>query len=571
MHSTTGPPPPPPPSPSENLDKLTTLLHQLLPATLSVTCFASRWQVLRSKLASLKSLLSEISDSPHWSENPLLLPLLPAVLSTLRRIETLRRYCSDDGSFSGGKLLMQSDLDMAAGWLSKQINDIELLLRSGVLHQSTAIVVSRPSASSSKEEIVFFVKDLFTRIQIGGIEFKRKALDSLIQLLSEDDKSAAVVAKEGNVGCLISLLDLNSHDSVRELAVIAVSLLVSSGDFSRKCVFEEGALGPLLRVIECSPMPVKEKAAMAVEFITADPDNAWAISAYGGVPILIELCKCGSLVAQSHAVGAIRNVSTVEDIRIALAEEGAVPVLMQLLVSGSQSAQGKAANCISILASTGEYFQGLLLHEKGLQKLLHLFHECSTSDTLEHVLRAIYSLSASDTSYRILSGSTAFIVQIAELIKLGNVMLQQISASLLANLSISDGDKRAIGGCMSSLVKLMESLKPEGMQEVGAKALLSLLSVKSNRKELVGDEKSLMRLVQMLDPKNEVVSKKFPVAVVAAIMAGGSQGCRKKLVAAGAYGHLQRLAEMDVTGARKALQRLSANRLTSIFTRTWLE
>ncbi|KAL0301768.1 UNVERIFIED_CONTAM: hypothetical protein Sradi_6453600 [Sesamum radiatum] len=542
MHSTAGPPPP------DTLDEITQLLHHLLPATLSITCFASRWQVLRVKLASLKSILSEISDSPHWSENALLLPLLPPLLSTVRRTETLCRHCWDASSVSRGKLLMQSDLDMASGWLSKQINELELLLRSGVLHQSTAIVLSRPAASSSKEELAFFIKDLFTRLQIGGLEFKRKALDSLIQLLSEDDKSAAVVAKQGNIGCLISLLDLNGHDSIRELAVLAVSLLVSAGDFPRKCVFEEGALGPLLRIAECGSMPMKEKAAMAVEFITDDPDNSWAISAYGGVPILMELCKSGSLTAQSHAIGALRNVSVVGEIRNVLAEEGAIPVLIQLLVSGSPSVQGK-----------------------GLQRLLHLFHECSAPDTLEHVLRAIYSLSASDTSYRILSGSTVFIVQIAELIEHGNVMLQHISASLIANLAISDGNKRAVGGCMSSLVKLMESMKPDGMQEVAAKALLSLLSVKSNRKEFVRDEKSLMRLVQMLDPKNEAVSKKFPVAVVAAIMAGGSQGCRKKLVAAGAYGHLQRLAETDVAGAKKALQRLSANRITSILARTWRE
>ncbi|XP_057784832.1 uncharacterized protein LOC131002354 [Salvia miltiorrhiza] len=558
------------PPADETLRAITLLLDRLLPAALAVSSFASRWQIIRPKLAAAKSLLAEISDSPHWSDNPLLLTLLPALLSTLRRAETLSHRCSDP-SFSGGKLLMQSDLDMAAGWLSRQINDLELLLRSGVLHQSTAIVLSRPDAASPKEDLAFFVRDLFTRLQIGGIEFKRKALDSLIQLLSDDDKSAAVVAKEGNMSCLVSLLDPNAHFSIRELAVVAVSLIVSAGDSPRKCVFEEGALGPLLRLIECGTMPMKESAAMAVEFITDDPDNAWAVSAYGGVAILIELCKSGSVTAQSHAAGAIRNVSCVEDIRIALAEEGAIPILMQLLVSGTPSTQGKVANCISILASTDEKFRGLLLQEKGLQRLLQLFCDCSSSETMEHVLRAIYSLSASDSGYRMLSGSTAFILQIAELVKHGNVMLQHISASLLANLAISDGNKRAIAGCMGSLVKLMESLKPDGMQEVGAKALLSLLTVNSNKKEFVRDEKSLMRLVQMLDPKNEVVSKKFPVAVVAALMAGGSQGCRRRLVAAGAHGHVQRLAELDVPGAKKALQRLSANRLTSILTRAWRE
>lgn len=467
---------------------------------------------------------------------------------------------------------MQSDLDMAAGWLSKLINDLELLLRSGVLHQSTAIVLSRPNSSSSKEEITLFVKDLFARLQIGGLEFKRKALESLIELLKEDEKSGTIVAKEGNVSCLISLLDLNSRDSIRELAVQAVSLLVSAGDLPRKCIFEEGALGPLLRLIDCSPMPIKEKASMAVEFVTFDPDNAWAISAYNGVPVLVELCKSGSLTAQSHAIGAIRNVSAVEDIRTALAEEGIATVLMQLLVSGNDSAQGKAANCISILASTGEYFRNLLSQEKALPKLLQLFHECPNTETLEQVLGAICSLATSDSSYRYLSGSNLFVIRIAELVKHGNLIrLQHMAASLLAKLPISDSNKIAIAGCMSSLLKLMECVKPDGMQEIGLKALVSLLSVKCNRKELVRDGKCLMRLVQLLDPKNDVVSKKFPVTVVAAIMAGGSQSCRKKLVAAGAYGYLQRLADMDVVGAKRALRRLSGNRLTSIFSRSWRE
>ncbi|CAI9090227.1 OLC1v1024955C1 [Oldenlandia corymbosa var. corymbosa] len=565
------PPPPPSLSPAETLDDITQLLTKLLPATLSITSFASRWQVLRSKLASLKSMISELSDSSHWSDNPLVLALLPNLYATLVRVQTLCHQCCDC-SFTPGKLLMQSDLDMCAGWLSKQIHDLDLLLRSGVLRQSTAIVLSHPSINSSKEDLSLFVKDLFTRLQIGGTEFKKKALDSLIQLLSEDDKAAVLVSKDGDVGYLISLLDVNNvNPFVREQAVLAVSMLASINEQSRKCVFEEGALGPLLRIIDSGSMPLKEKAALALECITADPENAWAVSAYGGVSILVELCKSGSVVAQSHAIGVIRNVSTNEDVRTALAEEGAIPMLLQFLVSGDASVQEKAANCVAILASSSEYLRSLLLREKGLHRLLQLLNELSNSDTMEHVLRAIFSLSGTESAFRILSSSTAFIVQVADLIKHGNLILQHISASLLAKLSISENNKRAISGCMGPLVKLMESAKPDGLQEVAANALVSLLAVRSNRKELVRDEKSVMRLVQMLDPRNDFVSKKFPIAVVSAIMAGGSQGCRKRLLAAGAYGHLQRLVEMEVVGAKKALQRLSGNRLTNIFTRTWRE
>ena len=106
---------------------------------------------------------------------------------------------------------------------------------------------------------------------------------------------------------------------------------------------------------------------------------------------------------------------------------------------------------------------------------------------------------------------------------------------------------------MGALLKRMETAKPDGLQEAAAKAVVALLTVRSNRKDLVRDEKSLMRLVQILDPKYELASKTFSVSVIAAVMGGGSQGCWKRLVAVGAFAHLQRMAEMEVAEAKKTV------------------
>ncbi|KAJ0054203.1 hypothetical protein Pint_01959 [Pistacia integerrima] len=553
------------------LDIITNLVSLLLLSSLSVRSFVGRWQILRTKLISLQSSLSSISDSPHWSENPLLHTLLPSLLSTLQRLKALSDQCTLS-SFTGGKLLMQSDLDIASTSLSNHLRDIDLLLRSGVLYQSNAIVLSQPGPASDKEDLVLFIKDLFTRLQIGGVEFKKKALESLLQLLIDDEKSACLVAKEGNIGYLISLLDFHHQGLIREQAVLGLSIVVSASDESRKIVFEEGGLGPLLRVLETGSMILKEKSAIAIEAITIDPENAWAVSAYGGVSVLMEACRSGSVATQTHAVGAIRNIVAVEDIQTTLAEEGAVPVLVELMASDSNSAKENAAHCIATLASSGEYFRVLIIRERGLERLMHLIQDSSSSlATVENSLRAISSLSLSDSAARILSSSTSFIIQLGEFVKKGNMLLQQISSSLIGNLSISDGNKRAIANCMGSLVKLMECPKPVGLQEAATQAIVSVLTVRSNRKELVRDEKSVMRLVQMLDPKYEAVNKTFTVMVVAAVLSGGSNGCRKRLVAAGAYQHLQKLAEMEVAGAKKVLQRLAGNRLKSIFSRTWRE
>ncbi|XP_065873330.1 uncharacterized protein [Euphorbia lathyris] len=566
---------PPPPSdqpPQTFLDLITSVLSLLLISSLTVRSFIGRWQVIRTKLTSLQSSLSLLSDSPHWSQNPLLHTLLPSVLSTLQRLHSLSQQCGLS-SFPAGKLLFQSDLDMASSALSNHLHDFDLLLKSGVLYQSNAIVLSHPGPSSGKDELAFFVRDLFTRLQIGGVEFKKKALDSLIQILNDDEKSASLVSKEANVGYLINLLDSNHQRLIQEQAVMAVSILASASDEARKIVFEEGGLGPLLRILDTGSMPLKEKAAIAVEAITADPENGWAISAYGGVAVLIEACRSGSEATRTHAVGAIRNVAAVEDIKMALAEEGAVPVLVHLLVSSTttSSAHEKAAHCVAILASSGEYFRTLIIQERGVQRLMDLIQSLPNSNTIEHVLRAISSLSVLDSVARILSSSTLFLIRLADFIKQGSLILQQISVSLVASLTISDGNKRAISGCLGPLVKLMELPKPAGLQEAATVALVSLLTVRSNRKELVRDEKSVMKLVQMLEPKHELVVKKFPVMVVAALVSGGSGECRKRLLAAGAYQHLQNLAEMDVAGAKKALQRLAGNKLKKIFSRTWRE
>ncbi|KAK3230294.1 hypothetical protein Dsin_002175 [Dipteronia sinensis] len=62
---------------------------------------------------------------------------------------------------------MQSNLGIASiSLISKNVHDLDLLLRSGFLDQSNAIVLSQTGPGSEKQDLVFFVKVLFTRLQI---------------------------------------------------------------------------------------------------------------------------------------------------------------------------------------------------------------------------------------------------------------------------------------------------------------------------------------------------------------------------------------------------------------------
>ncbi|WOK98250.1 hypothetical protein Cni_G06960 [Canna indica] len=575
-----------PSSPAESLDLI---LHHILPfllgAALSARLLVGRWRLLHSKLSLLLSALADAAASSRWISNPLFRDhLLPSLRSTLRDLRTLSDRCLDP-SLPGGKLRLQSDLDIAASALSLHLHDLHLLLRSGLLHRdaslaspaddSAAIVLPVPGPSASRAELALFFRDVFARLQIGALDLKGKALDSLLDILASDPaKLSRLVVEEGDIPSLLRLLDPSAHSLLRDRAAAAVALLATASDASRHAIFEEGALGPLLRLLDSGPAALKERAAVAIHAMTADHACAWAVSAYGGVSILLAACLSGSgsLAVQALAAGSLNNVAAIDDIRTAMVEEGAVPVLVDLLLSGNLEARKNAALCIGSLAAMGgAEIRAAILQESGLLRLLQFLREASDPEAIDHALKAISALSASPAAAKLLSSSPPFFIQLTDLIKRGSAGVQQTAATLVADLTPSEDIKRSMAESMPALVKMLEFSKPASAQSAAAGALTSLLAVRSNRRELSRDEKSVTRLVQMLDPRNEAVGKELPVAVVLALTASGSGGgARKRLAEAGACQHLQKLAEADIVpGVKKALQRITGSRLKNLFSISW--
>jgi predicted ribosome-associated RNA-binding protein Tma20 len=111
----------------------------------------------------------------------------------------------------------------------------------------------------------------------------------------------------------------------------------------------------------------------------------------------------------------------------------------------------------------------------------------------------------------------------------------------------------------------MEMAKPTTIQESSGHALLALFSLKSNRKGFVRDEKSLTRFVWMLDPQFQEIDKKYTVSILLVLAMGGGNGTRRRLADAGSCQHLQKLADADVPGVKKALHKISNNRFKSLF------
>lgn len=278
-------------------------------------------------------------------------------------------------------------------------------------------------------------------------------------------------------------------------------------------------------------------------------------------------------MVQALAVAALKNVASIEDVRSALVEEGGLPILVDLLASGTIDAQKGSALCIWSLASLGDHeIQYQIVQAGALLPLLQALHTASGLDLHDTVLRAIHALAVVPAAARTLCSSPLFFAQLTDLMcRGGSILLQQMAADMVAELApgVSDDTKRCMAPCICMLVKMMETAKPATVQESAGRALLALMTLKFNRKELVRDEKSVTRLLHMLDPRNEEIDKKYPVSVVLALALGGGNGTRRRLADSGICQHLQKLAEAEVPGAKKALQRISGNRLKSLLSRGW--
>eukprot|EP01018_Ginkgo_biloba_P011682 Gb_26283 [translate_table: standard] len=543
------------------------IAQQLIPLLVvdaySTKVFSGRWQTIRSKLEALKDSIASVAESSHWVENLLMKELLPNIVSTLQQTRELAKSCTEL-SYSG-KLLMQSDLDVVVNKLNLHLRDLDLLLKSGVLRESNAIVVSWPGPGASGNDVAFFVKDLFTRLQIGNAEFKEKALNTLVRLLQEDDTNIIGVENDGDIRYLVQLLDSDTV-SIREQAAVAVSILAQT-DSCKACLVAEGVIAPLIRLLESGSPLAKERAAESLQGLTMKSENAWAVSAYGGVSALIKICRCGSPEAQSMAAGALRNLASVEEIRLLMVEESAIPVLVKLVNSGTSLAQEFCAECLHILAANDEKMRQIIAKEGGIQSLLLFLESATTPKAQEIAFGAIHSLSASLCTAKLLI-SSGFLRHLTPILKSGHSVVQHLAASAICNLSQTDETKKALGeaGCIPLLVKMLDG-KASPSQDMAAQALSSLLVVQTNRKEFIKDEKSVSCLVQLIDPENQTVSNKFPLSALLAL--SSSNTCRKKIVNAGACQHLEKLAEMEVAGAKKILQKISGGRLRNIFSRKW--
>ncbi|OAY78902.1 U-box domain-containing protein 3 [Ananas comosus] len=538
--------------------------RQLVPAAVesarAAPGFPGRWKAIISKVERVPACLSDLSSHPCFSKNALCRELLQSVAATLAEAVDLAGRCRRRGADPAalGKLQMQSDLDAVSGKLDLNLRDCALLVKTGVLLGDASAAAQQPQPQQPPPHQS--VRELLARLQIGHAEAKHRAVDGLLDVMREDEKSVLSVLGRSNAAALIQLLTATAP-KVREKAAAVVCLLGESGSCENLLV-SEGVLPPLIRLAESGSLVGREKAVLSLQRLSMSADTARSIVGHGGVRPLIEICQTGDSISQSAAAGALKNLSAVPEVRQALAEEGIIRVMINLLDCGIVlGSKEYAAECLQNLTASNDSLRRSVVSEGGLRSLLAYLDGPLPQESAVGALRNLVNSVSADSLV-----SLGLLPRLVHVLKDGSLGAQQAAASAICRISSSAEMKKLVGefGCTQLLVKMLEA-KSNGAREVAAQAVASLISYPQNSRDIKRDEKSVPNLVQLLDPSPLNTAKKYAISCLLSL--SSSKRCKKLMISHGAIGYLKKLSEMDVAGAKKLLERLERGKLRNLFSR----
>ncbi|KAG6725276.1 hypothetical protein I3842_02G025400 [Carya illinoinensis] len=536
--------------------------QELVPVALNkareVKGFPGRWKMIMSKLEQIPACLLDLSTHPCFSKNALCKEQLHAMLKTLKGAIELADLCV--GEKYEGKLRMQSDLDALSGKLDLNLRDCCLLIKTGVLGEAT--LPSSVAVSSAEPEATTHsnIRELLARLQIGHLEAKHRALDSLFEVMKEEEKNVLAVFGRSNIAALVQLLTATSP-RIREKTVTVICSLAESGS-CENWLISEGVLPPLIRLVESGSSVGKEKATISLQRLSMSTETARAIVGHGGVHPLIEICWTGDSVSQAAAACTLKNISAVPDVRQTLAKEGIIRVMINLLDCGILlGSKEYAAECLQNLTASNDNLKRSVVSEGGLRSLLIYLDGPLPQESAVGALRNLVA----SVSVEILI-SLGLLPRLVHVLKCGSLGAQQAAASAICRVCTSTEMKRLVGeaGCIPLLVKMLEA-KSNRVSEVAAQAMSCLMILSQNCREVKRDDKSVPNLVQLLDPSPQNTAKKYAVSCLASI--SSSKKCKKLMISYGAIGYLKKLTEMDFPGAKKLLERLERGKLKNLFSR----
>ncbi|PKU69976.1 uncharacterized protein LOC110097123 [Dendrobium catenatum] len=550
------------------------VINELISSTYFIATLPFKWQAIRDKLEKLNWILKSAPYSGEFVKDSLLPKLLRDMSTALTEIRLLADHCGD-GSYNGGKLLMKSDIDKASSRLDILIKNFTEFYGSGFPMDSNAILVAKPANGASRDDMKFYMEELFLRLRIGDLEMKASALEAINKILIDDEKYIMILVMEVDNGIqvLVSLLEL-SDVSLQEEALAAI-LIIAGFNSYKGALVTAGVVGPLVRILEAGSKLGKVRSGWTLKNLTENSDNVWSVSANGGVTALINLIEdvesCTELIYPICEV--LQNLCNVIEIKRFMVEEGVISVFLELLDSKEEAIRIRAIEFLTAIASNDHGIKEEIVRGGGATYKLLKFLNPSTSHSMkerEVSLRAMEQCCFSSTnSINVLIG-TRLISWVMFFLNKGDISIQEVALQAMLSLcEASEEAKKAMGesGFMSVIVKLLDA-KSSKACELAAELLVKLVSVQKNRRRFINEEQNVNRILELLNPGEDAKeAKKYLLPLLSSLSTSNSG--RRKIAASGYAKNLERLAQIDVIDAKKIVKKITCSRLRSLMKGIW--
>ncbi|KAK9681783.1 hypothetical protein RND81_10G027600 [Saponaria officinalis] len=566
-------PSPPPSTAGEAADQLRRTIDDitsLISLSHTVRVFSVKWQLIRKRLDELNSGLIALENPQFDSYDQRIIDLVSLVSHTVKECSDLGLRCIN--VLYSGKLLMQSDLDKVIAKLDVCVDKFMGLYHTdGIISSGLALVVSRPVFGATRDDMRFYVKDLLNRLKIGDCQMKKQALISLNEVIIEDEKYVKIVVEIGDfVLMLAPCLDSNDS-SIQEEAVISIGV-ISGFDCYKGVLVVSGVIAPLIRVLENGSLKAKEYSIRCLMKLTENGDNAWALSAHGGVTALLNLCSRDDYDDGKHELiglscWVLRNVVVVEEIKRFMIEDGAISTFIKLIKGRNEMAQIGSAEFVQSLAFGDESVCHLVIKEGGARALVRLLDPKSNLSfkVRETALRAIENLCFSSVDHVNLLISYGFLDQLLYFLRKGDISIQELAFKSASRLSAtSEQARKSMGdvGFMAEFVKFLEA-KSYNIREMASESLSSMVLVPKNRKKFSNDDHNIAIVLQLLDLKNENPGNlKFLLSILLSLC--NCNHARRIISHSGYVKNIQKLSENGISDAKKIIRKLSTNRFKNL-------
>ncbi|GMH05389.1 hypothetical protein Nepgr_007229 [Nepenthes gracilis] len=535
-----------------------------------IKVFSVKWQMIRGKVEELNSGLIA-AENCHSSESQTLSDLVSAIIESVKECQDLAHRCINL-SFSG-KLLMQSDLDLICAKLDAHIRNLSGIYTAGILSNESAIVVSRPSFGASREDIKFYVKDLLTRLKIGNFEMKKQALVSLNEMVYEDEKYARVVVEMNEVILLLANFLDSFELEVQEESAKLVSVIAGFNCY-RSLLVRVGIVAPLIRVLERGSGKGKEYAVKSLQKLTENADNAWSLSAHGGVTALLNICSNEETMEEliGLACGVLRNLVVVKEIKRFMIEEDAIPSSIKLVTAREESTQINSIEFLQCLGSGDESTRQMIIQAGGITALLRALDpksSFSSFKTRETALRAIESLCFSSMISLNLLVDFGFLDQLLYFLRNGEAPIQELALKAAFRLSVTSKEAKKImgdSGFIPEFVKFLDAKSYE-VREMATEALSCMVTVPKNRKKFVQDDRNIGLILRLIVARQGESSGNLKFLLSTLLSISSSSSARRRIINSGYMKNIEKLADDGVSDAEKIIKKVSTNRFKAMLNR----